>query len=152
MHLSWWAFDWTTMFAILIKRWREEDDRWQQSNTANTGERWKAPQSVIVYYMKVLPGPLAESGRIAPWHLQRDSVWWAWEGEPGCHSSHFWEDFLSPEARRPTPLSVRCSLPSSRPPGRCAPGHQFWSWCPDWPACPISPDSPGPAPPFFSFM
>lgn len=95
----------------------------------------------------ILPGRPVEAEHIAPWRLQKDTVWTAWGGEPRCRSGHCWEDFQWPGTRGSMLVKGRWPLLFSWPPGRCSPSLQFWSWHRGCPARPISPDSPGSASP-----
>lgn len=140
-----------------------ERSRWQQNNAIRTGmgghgTAWcslmqhRIKSSLggpIISCLNLLPEWPVKADCFAPWHLQRDIAWRAWEGEPGCHSGHCWEDYLRLEVTRP--LMVRAWWPplSSWPPGGCSPWLQFLRWYLGCPARPISPKTLVPALPSF---
>lgn len=103
----------------------------------------------IISCLNLLPELSVKADCFAPWHLQRDIAWRAWEGEPGSHSGHCWEDYLKLEVTGP--LMVRAWWPplSSWPPGVCSPWLQSLRWHLGCPARPISPKTLVPALPSF---
>lgn len=158
---SWHLSDSNTMFAMLMKRWREEQMAAEQYHISTSlGGHITAWCSLMQYEQKehrrlfkscmnLLPGQPVEAECIGPWRLQRDTVWRAWEGEPGCHSGHCSEGI--PRLGGTGQMTVWAWWPplSSWPPGGCSPWLQFWRWHPGCPACPTSPETPGPALPSF---
>lgn len=103
----------------------------------------------IISRLNLLPERPAEADCFAPWHLQRDIAWRAWEGEPGCHSGHCWADYRRLEVTGPLMAKAWWPPLSSWPPGICSPWPQFLRWRLGCPARPISPETLVPALPSF---
>lgn len=134
----------------------DERSRWQQNNAISTsiGGHRTAWWSLMQHNTKSSSGvpfvscanPLPERpvgvDRFAPWRLQRDTVWRAWEGEQGCHSGQCWEGSLRLEVRGHLMVWAWWPRLSSWPPAVCSPWLQFWRWhlgCPTRPICPKTP-------------
>lgn len=152
----------TTVFAILMKRWGEE--QMAADNTISTSisghmtarcslmqhRKKKGHPGLIMSCMDLLPARPVEAERLAPWRLQRDTVWTAWEGEPECHSGHCLEGFLGLVMTGPVTIWAWWPPLYSWPSGRCSPWLQLWRWHPGCQVHPISPKTPGPALPSFN--
>lgn len=96
----------------------------------------------------LLPAQTARAASCSPWRPRTDTVWTAWEGEPGCRSGRCSGGSQTPEVTGRLTVWAWWPPPSSWPPAVCSPWLPLWRWPLGCPARPISPEILAPALPW----